>query len=166
MVKINYCPSCGAKLQKGSFICPTCQLDIEELFAKGYLLMSDSESNSIELFDDANISDKEVIMKEIEPVGDDVLDKPNINFKSGDEIVIVVPEDADTDELVIDLDELGIDIENLDDDVNIVIQVEGEMDDELFDDEDEDIEPNEWYFDDDPYDIVYYEFVSEDEDEL
>ena len=83
----------------------------------------------------------------------------NIDVKPGDEIVIVVPE-SDDDEIVIDLDELGIDLESLGDDVNIVIQVEGEEDeDDLFlDDEDEVIEPNEWYFDDDPYKIVYYEF--------
>lgn len=90
---------------------------------------------------------------------------PKINVNSGDEIVIVIPEGVDEDELVIDLDELGIDIESLDEDVNIVIQVEGaeEFDDEFIDDDDDFIEePNEWYFDDDPYGIVYYEFVGED----
>lgn len=90
---------------------------------------------------------------------------PKINVNSGDEIVIVIPEGVDEDELVIDLDELGIDIESLDDDVNIVIQVEGaeDIDDEFIDDDDDFIEePNEWYFDDDPYGIVYYEFVGED----
>jgi hypothetical protein len=94
------------------------------------------------------------------------LDNPNINIKSGDEIVIVVPEGVDEDELVIDLDELGIDVENLDEDVNIVIQVEGaeELDDFILDDEDYLDEPNEWFFDDDPYGIVYYEFPEEDED--
>ena len=83
----------------------------------------------------------------------------NIDVKPGDEIVIVVPE-SDGDEIVIDLDELGIDLESLGGDVNIVIQVEGEdgEDDFFLDDEDEVIEPNEWYFDDDPYKIVYYEF--------
>ena len=30
--------------------------------------------------------------------------------------------------------------------------------DDILDDEDFIEEPNEWYFDDDPYDIVYYEF--------
>ena len=84
----------------------------------------------------------------------------DIDIKPGDEIVIVVPE-SDDDEIVIDLDELGIDLESLGDDVNIVIQVEGEDSGEDFildDDDDEMLEPNEWYFDDDPYDIVYYEF--------
>ena len=82
----------------------------------------------------------------------------NIDVKPGDEIVIVVPE-SDDEEIVIDLDELGIDLEALGEDVNIVIQVEGESDDDfIMDDDDEIIEPNEWYFDDDPYDIVYYEF--------
>ena len=57
-----------------------------------------------------------------------------IDVKPGDEIVIVVPE-SEGDEIVIDLD-----------------------DDFSFDDEDEIIEPNEWFFDDDPYKIVYYEF--------
>ena len=91
---------------------------------------------------------------------------PKININSGDEIVIVVPEDAIKDgELEIDLDELGIDVESLDEDVNIVIQVEGddEIDDDILDDEDILDEPNEWYFDDDPYDIVYYEFPDDEE---
>ena len=90
-----------------------------------------------------------------------------IDINSGDEIVIVVPEDAIEDgELEIDLDELGIDVESLGEDVNIVIQVEGaeDIDDEILDDEDFIEEPNEWYFDDDPYGIVYYEFVDDDED--
>lgn len=93
---------------------------------------------------------------------------PKININSGDEIVIVVPEDAIEDgELEIDLDELGIDVESLDDDVNIVIQVEGaeDVDDDIIDDEDFLDEPNEWYFDDDPYGIVYYEFPDEDDEE-
>lgn len=93
---------------------------------------------------------------------------PKININSGDEIVIVVPEDAIEDgELEIDLDELGIDVESLDDDVNIVIQVEGdvEIDDDVLDDVDVPDEANEWYFDDDPYDIVYYEFPDEDDEE-
>ena len=96
------------------------------------------------------------------------MDEEKINIDSADEIVIVVPEEAVKDgELEIDLDELGIDVESLGEDVNIVIQVEGaeEFDDEFIDDDDDDmVEPNEWYFDDDPYKIVYYEFVSEDED--
>lgn len=86
----------------------------------------------------------------------------DIDINSVEEIVIVVPEDAMQDgELEIDLDELGIDLESLGEDVNIVIQVEGadeEDEDFILDDEDEMIEPNEWYFDDDPYEIVYYEF--------
>ena len=97
---------------------------------------------------------------------DDTLKDPKININSGDEIVIVVPEDAIKDgELEIDLDELGIDVESLDEDVNIVIQVEGddEIDDDILDDEDILDEPNEWYFDDDPYDIVYYEFPDDEE---
>ncbi len=91
-----------------------------------------------------------------------------INVSSGDEIVIVVPEEAIEDgELEIDLDELGIDVESLDEDVNIVIQVEGqeELDDDIFDDEDFLDEPNEWYFDDDPYGVVYYEFPEEDDED-
>ncbi|WP_296881334.1 hypothetical protein [uncultured Methanobrevibacter sp.] len=83
-----------------------------------------------------------------------------ININPGDEIVIVVPE-SDDDEIVIDLDELGIDLEALGDDVNIVFQIEGEEADDFIiedDDDDEMMEPNEWYFDDDPYEIVYYEF--------
>ena len=93
------------------------------------------------------------------------MDNEKINIQPGDEIVIVVPEGTDEDEIVIDLDELGIDIENLEGDVNIVIQVEGEGsdDDELFLDDDEMEEPNEWRFDDDPYDVVYYEFVNDED---
>ena len=90
-----------------------------------------------------------------------------IDVDSVDEIVIVVPEDAVKDgELEIDLDELGIDIEELGEDVNIVIQVEGaeEFGDDILDDEDYVEEPNEWQFDDDPYNVVYYEFVDDDEE--
>ena len=85
---------------------------------------------------------------------------PKVKINSGDEIVIIVPEEIDGDEIVIDLDELGVDVENLDEDVNIVIQVEGAedvTDDEFIE------EPNEWYFDDDPYGIVYYEFVGDED---
>ena len=85
----------------------------------------------------------------------------DIDINSVEEIVIVVPEDAMQDgELEIDLDELGIDLESLGEDVNIVIQVEGAdgEDEDFMLDDDEMIEPNEWYFDDDPYEIVYYEF--------
>ena len=92
-----------------------------------------------------------------------------IDIDSADEIVIVVPEDAIEDgELEIDLDKFGIDVESLGEDVNIVIQVEGaeDIDDEdSLDDEDFIEEPNEWYFDDDPYGIVYYEFVDEDDED-
>ena len=88
-----------------------------------------------------------------------------VNIQPGDEIVIVVPEGTDEDEIVIDLDELGIDVENLEGDVNIVIQVEdeGSDDDELFLEDDEMDEPNEWRFDDDPYDVVYYEFANDED---
>ena len=90
------------------------------------------------------------------------MDNPNISVNSKGEIVIVIPEDADEDELVIDLDKLGIDIEQLGQEVNIVVEVEG--DDELkegFLDDDVTVEPIEWYFDDDAYGIVYYEFPKE-----
>ena len=98
------------------------------------------------------------------------MDNQKINVESGDEIIIVVPEEAIEDgEIEIDLDELGIDVESLGDDVNIVIQVEGAeiSEDDLMDEDDEDFmdEPNEWYFDDDPYSVVYYEFPPEDDDE-
>lgn len=96
------------------------------------------------------------------------MDNQKINIDSADEIVIVVPEEAIKDgELEIDLDELGIDFESLGDDVNIVIQVEGAeiLDEDLVDDDEDFIEePNEWYFDDDPYGVVYYEFVDDDEE--
>ena len=90
-----------------------------------------------------------------------------INVNSADEIVIVIPEEAVKDgEIEIDLDELGIDVESLGEDVNIVIQVEGaeDIEDDILDDEDYIEEPNEWCFDDDPYNITYYEFVDDDED--
>ena len=91
-----------------------------------------------------------------------------IDVNSVDEIVIVVPEDAIKDgELELDLDELGIDIESLGDEVNIVIQVEGaeELGDDILDDDEYLDEPNEWQFDDDPYNVVYYEFPDEDDEE-
>lgn len=147
ILKINYCPSCGAELIEGSFICPLCSVDVEELFAKGYLLGSNNEENSIELFK----SDEEMIM----------VDNPELDINSADEIVIVIPAEENNDEIIVDLDELGIDVENLDENVNIVIEVDGadfeNNDGMLFDDE---MPPNEWFFDDDPYEIVYYEFVN------
>lgn len=159
MVKINYCPSCGNELFKGSFICPSCNLDIEELFGKGYLLRSNDEDNSIELFD-GNIDDLAVNIEE------DIFNQ-SIDVKQGDEIVIVVPENAAEDEILIDFDELGIDVESLDEDVNIIIQVEGsdKFEDDIVDVEDFIDEPNEWFFDDDPYGIVYYEFTDVYNDE-
>ncbi|MGN0177648.1 MAG: hypothetical protein ACI389_07445 [Methanobrevibacter sp.] len=92
------------------------------------------------------------------------MNNPKINVNSGDEIVIVIPEGVGEDELVIDLEELGIDLEQLGEDVNIVIKVEGadELGEDFIDDEEYILEPNEWYFDDDPYGIVYYEFPEED----
>lgn len=95
------------------------------------------------------------------------MDNEKIDVNSADEIVIVVPEDALQDgELEIDLDELGIDLEELGEDVNIVIQVEGaeNLGDDILDDEDYVEEPNEWQFDDDPYNVVYYEFPDDDEE--
>lgn len=90
-----------------------------------------------------------------------------IDMESAEEIVIVVPPEAIEDgELEIDLDELGIDVESLGDNVNITIQVEGFEDDDILDEDEDDEEvfdePNEWYFDDDDYGIVYYEFPDED----
>ena len=151
MVEINFCPSCGNELFRGSFICPSCNLDIEELFGKGYLLVSNNGDNSIELFD-GDIDDLAVNVEE------DIF-----NQKQGDELVIVVPEREDEDGIVIDLDELGIDIENLDEDINIIIQVEGAdgFEEDILDVDDYIEEPNEWFFDDDPYGIVYYEFVGD-----
>lgn len=102
------------------------------------------------------------------------MEDPKINIGSADEIVIVIPEDAVKDgEIEIDLDELGIDLEELGEDVNIVIQVEGEdledddefIEAELVDDDDFLDEPNEWCFDDDPYGIVYYEFPDAEDEE-
>ena len=158
MVKINFCPSCGVELIEGSFICPKCHLDIEELFGKGYLLASNDDDNSIELFE----GNEEMIVVDDEG---DVLNNEKINVNPGDEIVIVVPEGSDEDEIVIDLDELGIDVESIDGDVNIVIEVDGDNfeGNEFIDVGDEIVEPNHWFFDDDPYDIVYYEFVNDED---
>lgn len=150
MVQINYCPSCGTELNENSFICPKCSVDVEELFAKGYLLASDNKKNSIELF-----KGKEEII-----VLDDKDDGPN----SDDEIVIVVPQDSVDDEVVIDFDELGIDIEDLGDNINIVIQVDDvdfEADEEFSEGKEYIPQPNQWFFDDDPYGIVYYEFINQ-----
>lgn len=150
MVRINYCPSCGTELNENSFICPKCRIDVEELFAKGYLLASNNKKNSIELFK----GNEEII------VLDDEECKPDLE----DEIVIVVPQDSADDDVVIDFDELGIDIENLGDNINIVIEVDGadfENGEEFQEGKEYIPLPNQWFFDDDPYGIVYYEFINQ-----
>ena len=88
---------------------------------------------------------------------------PEVKINSGDEIIIVIPEDMDEDEVVIDLDELGIDIENLSDEVNIIVQMEGA--DDIEDGGEFLDQPNEWCWEDDPYGIVYYEFPDDYGDE-
>jgi hypothetical protein len=41
-----------------------------------------------------------------------------------------------------------------------------DLEDDISDDDEDFIEePNEWHFDDDPYNVVYYEFPDEDEEE-
>lgn len=144
MVRINYCPSCGTELSEKGFVCPECSLDIEELFAKGYLLASNNDENSIELFEG---SEEAIVLDEDET--------------PQDEIVIVVPQDNSGDEIVIDFDELGIDVESLGEEVNIVIEVDGV---EFSQDTEHIPQPNQWFFDDDPYGIVYYEFVNNGDD--
>ena len=146
IVKINYCPSCGSELIDGSFICPLCNVDIEELFAKGYLLKSNCEDNSIELFK----GKEEMIV---------VDDNPEAEINCEDEIVVVVGQD-NSDEIVIDLDELGIDVESFGRDVNIVVQVDRTNLDEDFELNDGEIPQLEWRFDNDPYEIVYYKFIN------
>lgn len=147
IVKINYCPSCGSELVNGSFTCPLCSLDIEELFAKGYLLKSDNEDNSIELFK----GNEEIIVLD---------DNYNVNMNREDEIVITVPKGGDNDEFVIDLDELGIDVENIGKEVNILIQVDDADLEDYSEFNDGEIPNCEWYFDNDPYKIVYYRFIN------
>lgn len=149
MLNIYYCPSCGQKLSEDSFICPNCHLDIGELFGKDILLSDNEEGRSVELFDGSLESE--------------VIDAHDLSIGDGDEIVIVVPQ-SDDDEITIDFDELGIDVESLGDNVNIVIEVDGAEDGpDILDDEDFIQEPNQWFFDDDPYGIVYYEFVDDEE---
>ncbi len=146
MVKIDYCPSCGGKLIEGSFICPFCGLDAEELFAKGYLLKSDASNNSIELMDDS----KDILMNDVE--NDDA------------EMVIEIPEDADED-IVIPLDDY-IDVDGLNEGqpIEIVVQVDSDGSNYEFDNDNDVNYPFEYYDDDDPYDIVYYEYAGDDED--
>ncbi len=134
MVKINFCPSCGSELSQGNFVCPACRLDIEELFAKNYLLVSNRKENSIEL-DNGGLAD--VILDGDMPC---------------DELVIVISESCDGDEIVVDLNELGLDVENLAQDVNIIVQLEDVQDTD-------DAKATEWHFEDDPYTITYYEFT-------
>ena len=69
MVRISYCPSCGNELSQGSLICPSCNLDVGELFAKRHLLASndgDVGNLVINSFDNRNIED-------------DIFDNPNAN---------------------------------------------------------------------------------------
>lgn len=150
IVKINYCPSCGSELLERNFTCPSCCLDIEELFAKGYLLESNKENNTIELFE----GNDEIIVVDDEIMNGRELEMPE------DEIVVVIPNDENNDEIVIDLDDLGIDVENIDDGINIVIQVEGADSEDNFEFGDGELLHCKWHFENDPYDIVYYKFVN------
>ena len=117
------------------------------LVLKGYLLKSNTDDNSIELFK----GNEEMII---------VDDAPEAEINSDDEIVIVLPENKNNDEFVIDLDELGIDLESLGKEVNIVVQVDRANLDENFEFNDGEIPQLEWCFDNDPYEIVYYKFIN------
>ena len=66
--------------------------------------------------------------------------------------------------MVIDFDELGIDVDDLGDNINIVVEVDGVFEGgEEFDTDKEYIpRANYWFYDDDPYGIVYYEYVNDD----
>lgn len=51
MVTINYCPSCGCELNKGSFVCPKCGLDFKDIVENKHLLKSNEAENTIDFFE-------------------------------------------------------------------------------------------------------------------
>ena len=79
-------------------------------------------------------------------------------------MVIEIPEDADED-IVIPLDDY-IDVDGLNEGqpIEIVVQVDSDGSNYEFDNDDDVNYPFEYYDDDDPYDIVYYEYAGDDED--
>ena len=127
MITINYCPSCGCELNKGSFVCPKCGLDFKDIVDNKHVLVSNDANNTIDYFegeseyrsgeeipifevgeDDSNI---EIVLDDGDLIGPDGLPR---------EIPIeIFVEDADEDiqfEIVSD--------ENNDD--NITIESDGE----------------------------------------
>ena len=55
MVTINYCPSCGCELNKGSFVCPKCGLDFKDIVENRHLLKSNDADNTVDFVEDDEI---------------------------------------------------------------------------------------------------------------
>lgn len=124
MVTINYCPSCGCELNKGSFVCPKCGLDFKDIVENRHMLKSNDADNTIDY-----VEDEELITVEDVPIleADDgnieiVLDDADLFNPDGSprEIPIeIFVEDADED-IQVEIDFEG------GDDSNIVIEDDGE----------------------------------------
>lgn len=76
MVKINFCPSCGCELNKGSFECPKCGLDFKDIVENRHLLVCNDADNSIEYFEGNN----EFLTEEEVPIFDFSNDENNVEI--------------------------------------------------------------------------------------
>lgn len=133
MITINYCPSCGCELRKGSFVCPKCGLDFKDIVDNKHLLVSNDADNTIDFFEGESeyLSDDEVPIFDVEVEDSNVeivLDGDDLIGPDGKprEIPIeIFVEDADEDiqfEIVTeDNDEANITIES-DGEGNFVIK--------------------------------------------
>lgn len=121
MVTINYCPSCGCELNKGSFVCPKCGLDFKDIVENRHLLKTNDEDNSLD-FAEGELTVEEVPVFEDDGNIEIVLDDADLFGPDGTprEIPIeIFVEDADEDI------QLEIDFEN-GEDSNIIIESDGE----------------------------------------
>lgn len=118
MVKINYCPSCGKELPKGSFICQNCALDFRDLINNDHLLVTNDADNSIEFYEGSH---DDIMLDEtpIFEVDDDgeieiVIDEEDLIGPDGMPRAIPLEIDIDGDE-----GELEIEIDGEDSDIII-----------------------------------------------
>lgn len=121
MVTINYCPSCGCELNKGSLVCPKCGLDFKDIVENRHLLKVNDADNSLD-FAEGELTVEEVPVIEADDNFEIVLDDSDLFGPDGTpkEIPIEIFVEGEDDDV-----QLEIDFENSEDS-NIVIESDGE----------------------------------------